>query len=517
MTSSSSLTGKQLIGWEEVGGGTEPTNGFYEATAPEVDRAASLSRSAFELYRKTSGSEKAALLLAIAGELSAIAAELLPICSAETNLPLARLEGELGRTLFQLRLFAEVLQEGSWVDARIEIANPDRSPVPKPDHRSMQIALGPVAVFGASNFPLAFSVAGGDTVSALAAGCTVIYKANPAHPGTSELVAKAVIRAVRARHLPEGVFSMLHGGPATGAALVTHPAIKAVGFTGSFKAGSAIVKAAANRPEPIPVYAEMGSANPVFVLPGALQRDASRIAAGYVQSLTLGAGQFCTNPGLLVVSDADPEVEHAFSATLREAVGQASVHPMLTPAIRSAFQAGITERRSHPALEVLTSATPAEGRPAPILFATGYQQFIEHPALEEELFGPAGIVITAPHKTALLDIARHLSGHLTATVHATEEELSDYHELFDILEQKVGRILINGFPTGVEVSHAMVHGGPYPATSDSRSTSVGTAAIHRFTRAVCYQSFPDSLLPDELKKDNPLHISRIVNGTRGLS
>ena len=523
----STIKGMQLIGYREVAEGSEyfhsidPASGsvsptlFYKATAAEVDLAATLAESAFDSYRKKSGIEKSGFLLKIADELAANKALLVSICEAETALPQARLEGEVARTINQLKLFAELIAEGSWVDARIDTALPDRSPVPKPDLRSMLIALGPVAVFGASNFPFAFSVAGGDTVSALASGCPVVFKAHPAHPKTSELVGKAIIRAAAACGLPEGVFSMLHGdGPTTGTALVTHPAIKAVGFTGSYKAGTSIAEAAFKRPFPIPVYAEMGSANPVFVLPGALKQHTDKIASGYIQSLTMGAGQFCTNPGLLIYQDNGTQESESFHSALKEGISQATTHSLLTEAIGTAFSKGVAERSAHPALAVLASSTAMDKAPMPTLFSADYTVFSKDATLEEELFGPSGIVITSPSKTELLLFAKNLSGHLTATVHATEEDIVEYKELFDILELKVGRILINGFPTGVEVSHAMVHGGPYPATSDSRSTSVGTAAIYRFTRPVCYQSFGASLLPDELKDENPLGIWRLVNGIR---
>lgn len=521
------IEGKQLIGYQVLAEGSEyfpsvdPASGavfsvrFYKATNAEVGRAASLAESAFAIYRKISGRDKSAFLLKIADELTSIKAELVSLCMTETALPQARLDGEVGRTVNQLKMFAELIAEGSWVDARIDTAMPDRSPIPKPDLRSMLIPLGPVAVFGASNFPFAFSVAGGDTVSALASGCPVIFKAHPAHPITSELVGKTILKAAAACGLPEGVFSMLHGdGPSTGTALVTHPAIKAVGFTGSFNAGKSIVEAAFNRPQPIPVYAEMGSANPVFVLPGALKKHTEKIASGYVQSLTMGAGQFCTNPGLLVYQEDGSQVSNAFRSALKDGISKATTHSLLTEAIGTAFSKGIIERSAHPALAVLGSSTVTEKQPVPTLFSADYTAFEQDPLLEEELFGPSGIVVNTPSKEELLQFAKKLSGHLTATIHATEEDLENYKELFDILEQKVGRILINGFPTGVEVSHAMVHGGPYPATSDSRTTSVGTAAVFRFTRPVCYQSFAGFLLPDELKDGNPLGIWRLVNGVR---
>ncbi|MBG6235589.1 NADP-dependent aldehyde dehydrogenase [Pedobacter sp. CAN_A7] len=523
----SNILGKQLIGYQELADGTEyfhsvdPATGnespirFYKATSTEVNMAATLAESAFTSYRKKSGGDKSTFLLKIADELAENKALLVSVCGAETALPQARLEGEVGRTINQFKLFAELIAEGSWIDARIDTAIPDRSPVPKPDLRSMLIALGPVAVFGASNFPFAFSVAGGDTVSALASGCPVIFKAHPAHPKTSELVGKAILNAAAACGLPAGVFSMIHGdGPSIGTALVTHPAIKAVGFTGSYKAGKSIMDAAFRRPHPIPVYAEMGSSNPVFVLPRALKQHHSAIASGYIQSLTMGAGQFCTNPGLLIYQDDGAQDNEVFLGTLKEGISQATTHALLTESIETAYSRGVSERSSNPALAILASNLASEKHPIPTLFSADHTVFSKDPSLEEELFGPSGIVVAIPSKNELLQFAQKLSGHLTATVHATEEDLVEYKELFDVLEQKVGRVLINGFPTGVEVSHAMVHGGPYPATSDSRSTSVGTAAIFRFTRPVCFQSYAASLLPEELKNENPLGIWRIVNGIR---
>ncbi|WP_432708147.1 aldehyde dehydrogenase (NADP(+)) [Pedobacter sp.] len=523
----SKLGGKQLIGYRELAEGKEffhsinPATGnespirFYKATATEVNLAASLADNAFSIYRKKSGRDKSVFLLRIADELAEVKTSLISVCQEETALPQARLEGEVGRTINQIKLFAALVFEGSWVDARIDTAIPDREPVPKPDLRSMLIALGPVAVFGASNFPFAFSVAGGDTISALASGCPVVFKAHPAHPQTSELVGKAILRAAEACELPEGVFSMIHGdGQSTGTALVTHPAIKAVGFTGSYRAGKSISEAAFRRPHPIPVFAEMGSSNPVFVLPGALKQNNNKIALGYVQSLTMGAGQFCTNPGLLIFQDEGLEERDIFLGILKEGISQATTHALLSASIEKAFSEGVNERSLNPALTVLASSQAAGKHPIPTLFSANYTVFDEDPLLEDELFGPSGIVVTIPSKNELIQFAQKLSGHLTATVHATPEDLVEYKELLDVLEQKAGRVLINGFPTGVEVSYAMVHGGPYPATSDSRSTSVGTAAIYRFVRPVCFQSYTASLLPDELKDENPFGIWRLVNGVR---
>lgn len=488
---------------------------FSEATVDEVAQACEQAAVAFATYRQKSGAEKARFLEAIATEIEALGDELLTRAQAESGLPLARLTGERGRTTGQLRLFAEYLRDGSWVDARIDTALPDRQPLPRPDLRQMLRPLGPVGVFGASNFPLAFSVAGGDTASALAAGCPVVVKAHPAHPGTSKLVGEAIERAVAASGMPAGTFALIHGRTtAVGMAIVEHPAIKAVGFTGSLRGGRALFDAAARRPEPIPVYAEMGSTNPVFFLPGILKEKGAALAQQYVGSVTLGVGQFCTNPGLSVVqrsSEAD-----AFVQESGKAVTQLSPATMLTKGIFQAFTKGIDKLSQTTGIQVLAQANPTDSfaNGTPTLLTTTAEAVLANPAIAEEVFGPSSVIVQANDREQLLAVARGLEGHLTATVFGTDDELADYADLLAILEQKVGRLLINGFPTGVEVSHAMHHGGPYPATTDSRSTSVGTNAIVRFARPVCYQNFPDALLPDELKASNPLHIWRLVDGKR---
>lgn len=487
---------------------------FYKATAEEVDLAVDAAVSAFAAYRNKSGAEKANFLDALISEINAISEELVLMACAETALPEARIWGEKDRTINQIRLFSTILKEGHWVDARIETGDPLRLPVPKPDTRSMQRPLGPVAVFGASNFPLAFSVAGGDTISALAAGCPVIFKAHPAHPATCELVGKAIARAIGHSGMPPGLFSMVHGdGPVVGTMLVRHPGIRAVAFTGSFKAGKAIFDLAVCRPLPIPVYAEMGSTNPVFVLPGAMKQKAEAIATGYAAALTLGVGQFCTNPGLLI--HLDDEAKNSFHSLLKSAFTNTNSGIMLAENIAQAYSSGIAQRQGIEGVDIISKGLDAQTavHRQPVLFTTTLANYNLHPQLEEELFGPSGIVIGAASKADMISFANSLSGHLTATVHGTDEELPRYKDLLGVLEQKVGRLVINGFPTGVEVNHAMVHGGPYPACTDSRSTSVGSAAIYRFTRPVCYQSFPQALLPDELKNANLLNINRLVNGT----
>ncbi|GAB2566174.1 aldehyde dehydrogenase (NADP(+)) [Spirosoma areae] len=494
----------------------QPLTGFFqEATPAEVAQACDRAAEAFAEYRKKTGTEKARFLEQIALEIEALGDELLTRAQAESGLPLPRLTGERGRTTGQLRLFAEYLREGSWVDARIDTALPDRQPLPRPDLRQMLRPLGPVGVFGASNFPLAFSVAGGDTASALAAGCPVVVKGHPAHPGTSQLVGNAISQAVVACGLPAGTFALVQGRTtAVGMAIVEHPAIKAIGFTGSWQGGKALFDAAARRPEPIPVYAEMGSTNPVFFLPKIIQEKGSLLAQNYVNSVTLGVGQFCTNPGLAVLQQS-PDSD-AFVQESGKLITQTQPAAMLTQGIQRAFTEGIGKLSGAEGVRVLGQATAVDSfaNGTPTLLTTSAETLLANPTLAEEVFGPGSVLVEAGSREQLLAVARGLEGHLTATVWGTDDELPGYADLLEILEQKVGRLLINGFPTGVEVSHAMQHGGPYPATTDSRSTSVGTNAILRFVRPVCYQNFPDALLPDELKATNPLKIWRLVDGKR---
>ena len=487
---------------------------FYEASLAEVDVALQAAVAAFVDYRTRPAEMRAKLLEAIAAEIETLGDPLLERAHAETGLPLARLQGERGRTCGQLRLFAQVVREGSWVDARIDSALPDRQPLPRPDLRRMLIPLGPVVVFGASNFPLAFSVAGGDTASALAAGCPVIVKAHGAHPGTSELVGGAIGRALAACGLPAGLFSLVNGGAATGLALVQHPAVTAVGFTGSHLAGRALFDAAATRPHPIPVFAEMSSINPVFVLPGALRERGPVIAQGLVGSVTLGVGQFCTKPGLVFVQRG-PEAD-AFLQALAATVQNAACATMLTPGIRAAFNQSQAKMTGQPGVTMLASASAApeakktQGQPS--IAITTAANFLKHPELATETFGPFTLVVTGETAGELTACARALEGQLTATLHGTVDDLAGAAALVALLEQKAGRLLVNGFPTGVEVSPAMNHGGPSPATSDTRYTSVGTAALLRFARPVCYQNFPETLLPAALHNANPLRLMRLVNG-----
>jgi NADP-dependent aldehyde dehydrogenase len=489
---------------------------FHEVGLTAVDAALEAAEDAFVTFRKTSPEQRAAFLEQIADEIVAIGDVLLERAHRETGLPLDRLTGERGRTVGQLRLFAQIVREGSWVDARVDTALPDRRPVPKPDLRRMLIPLGPVIVFGSSNFPLAFSVAGGDTASALAAGNPVIVKAHRAHPGTSELVASAVVKAIEVCGLPPGVFSMLHGsGAEVGTALVRHPLAKAAGFTGSRTAGRALFDAAAARPEPIPVFAEMSSLNPVFLLPGALRERFNQIADGLKNSLTMGVGQFCTKPGLVFAVGGEDLQE--FAQALAGGIRGVMPATMLHPGICESYNKGVDTLNSVRGVVVLATAETEPDRTkthgAAVVFATDAENFLKHPELQEEVFGPAALIIDVPDVKALTSVARQLEGQLTATIHGNADDLAAASELIDVLERKAGRLLVNGYPTGVEVCPSMHHGGPYPATTDERFTSVGTAAIQRFVRPVCYQSFPADALPPELRNGNPHGIMRLVNGS----
>ncbi|WP_323141975.1 aldehyde dehydrogenase (NADP(+)) [Massilia phyllosphaerae] len=486
--------------------------GFGTASADDLAAACQLAEQAFDAYRAVPLEERARFLETIADRIVDIGGLLIERAAQESGLPVARLEGERGRTVNQLRLFAKVVRDGHFLEATLDSALPQRTP-PRPDLRMRKIPLGPVAVFGASNFPLAFSVAGGDTASALAAGCPVVVKAHNAHLGTSELVAKAVRQAAEDCGMPEGVFSMVIGeGNQIGADLVGHPAIKAVGFTGSRGGGLALVRIAAARKEPIPVYAEMSSINPLFLLPGALEEKGAALAPAFVDSLVLGVGQFCTNPGL-VIGLAGPQLE-AFTAAAAQALQAKGAGTMLTAGIHKAYTDAIEKRGGVSGLTLVARGS-AEGQGCAAqaaLYLCDAATFLANPALEEEIFGPASVMIACRDEAEILAVASHLEGQLTATVHATRADLGIAGSLLPILERKAGRILFNGFPTGVEVSHAMVHGGPFPATSDSRSTSVGATAIERFLRPVCYQDVPSELLPEALRDDNPLDLARMVDG-----
>lgn len=519
------LLGRSIIGFRRGasdGGsfqGIDPANNamleptYYAASNVEVDRAAQLASEAFAIYRECSGRTKAAFLRRIAENIEALGEVLVTRATQETGLPPGRIQNETGRTCGQLRLFAELVEEGSWVDARIDHGDPNRAPLRKPDVRSMLRPLGPVVVFGASNFPLAFSVAGGDTASALAGGNPVIVKAHHAHPGTAELVGLAVREAVQNCGLPEGVFSLIYGsGNEIGTQLVKHRLIKAGGFTGSRSGGLALLNAATTRPEPIPFYAEMSSVNPVFILPGALGANTGTLAAGLQASVTLGVGQFCTNPGLVFLPE---EGSTELIGKLGESMAQTAAAAMLTAGICAAYRAGVSALAQNSRVTLIVrQEVPSEANhlAGAALFQTDAVSFLEDGDLWAEVFGPATLLVTYSSQEQLIDIARHLEGQLTATIHGSEAELPGCDELINILETKAGRLLFNGFPTGVEVGQAMVHGGPFPATSDGRSTSVGTRAALRFVRAVCYQDWPDAALPEELKEGNPLKIWRLVDG-----
>ncbi len=514
------LLGTSFIGFSRSSGnqtcghGTQPGTGavlepaYLSATPEEVEKAMSLASAAFPVYSDLSGKDRAGFLRAIATEIEGVVEDLVERGQLESGLPEARLRGETGRTTGQLRMFANLIEEGSWVDARIERADPNRKPIPKVDLRSMLRPLGPVAVFCASNFPLAFSVAGGDTASALAAGCPVVVIAHSSHPGVAEIVASAVMRAAQATGMPEGVFSVLYGGGrSVGQAVVKHPVIQAVGFTGSRTAGTALMDTAAKRPQPIPVYAEMSSVNPVVILPGALARGEEALAEAFFGSLTLGVGQFCTNPGLVFLPEDGGD---GFLTTLKSLVEAGSPGMMLNAGICKAFADSTASFAAASGVQTLArSASEAgPGQGAPAVFTVSIADFVGNEALQGEMFGPATLIVRG--KLAEIQAAiPKLEGQLTASIHATDAELATNPALITALQNRAGRLIFNGWPTGVEVCNSMVHGGPFPATSDGRSTSVGTMAIYRFCRPVAWQSFPDTALPAELQDANPLGIKRM--------
>ncbi len=499
----------------ETGETLEPV--YRGVTQAELDEACRLADEAFDAYRSADPELRARLLETIAHNILALGDTLVERVMAESGLPRMRVEGERGRTMGQLRLFAQVVREGRYLDVRIDPALPERKPMPRPDIRSRLIPLGPVAVFGASNFPLAFSVAGGDTASALAAGCPVVAKAHPAHPGTSELVGRAIRDAVESLGLPEGVFSLVFdSGYEIGQALVADPRIKAVGFTGSQRGGVALMKIAADRPVPIPVYAEMSSINPVILFRGALEERGPQIAQAFVASLMMGAGQFCTSPGLILAEDG--EGLDRFTAAAAEALRATSAGTMLTPGIHQAYCAGVEALAAHPKVDTIARGKAGHNHQGQAgLFSTSADAFVEDAHLREEIFGSSSLIVRCADEPALARVLNALEGQLTASLHIAESDHEDARRLVPVLEKKVGRILVNGFGTGVEVSHAMVHGGPFPATSDGRSTSVGTMAIARFLRPVAYQDLPDALLPDDLRDSNPRGLDRLVDGKPALA
>jgi alpha-ketoglutaric semialdehyde dehydrogenase len=483
---------------------------FYQATPEEVDAAAKAAAAAYPAFRRLSAERRAQFLDGIADELDALGDDFVALVCRETALPAPRIQGERGRTSGQMRLFANVLRRGDFYGARIDQALPDRKPLPRPDLRQYRIGLGPVAVFGASNFPLAFSTAGGDTASALAAGCPVVFKAHSGHMATAESVADAIIRAAEKTGMPAGVFNMIYGG-GVGEALVKHPAIQAVGFTGSLKGGRALCDMAAARSQPIPVFAEMSSINPVIILPLALQARADTIARDLTASVVQGCGQFCTNPGL-VIGIRSPQFS-AFVQQVAELINDQPAQTMLNAGTLSSYGNGLQKLLAHPAIEHLAGQSQQGNQAQPQLFKADVDLLIHgDEVLQEEVFGPTTVFVEVADQAQLSAALNGLHGQLTATLIGEPEDFEQFAELTPLLEQKVGRILLNGYPTGVEVCDSMVHGGPYPATSDARGTSVGTLAIDRFLRPVCFQNYPDSLLPDALRNANPLNIQRLVDG-----
>ena len=520
------LTGNHLIGTDQDSICSDsfhvinPATGkalppmFREATLMEVDQAVKLADEAFAIYRFTTIEQRSRFLNQIAGEIDRLGQVLVDRATAETALPEARISAEIKRTTGQLRLFADTLQKGHYLDIRIDNAIADRKPMAKPDIRTMNIPIGPVAVFGACNFPLAFSVAGGDTASALAAGCPVVVKAHPAHPGTSELVGRAIAKAVQSCHLPERTFSLLQGKKnQVGQALVQHPRIKAVGFTGSFSGGKALFDLAASRPEPIPFFAEMGSVNPVFILPSALEDNVEKISQGLVASITQGVGQFCTSPGIVFL--IKNKMSDVFIDLVKSGISQISSQQMLHKGIQENYYQGLSRLNTIEGVESLTEqniSQPDGCEAVAMVFKTDSKTWMMNKFLSMEIFGPSSLLVMCDSENDLLDVANNFKGELTASIHARESDYDCCQKLINHLQKKVGRIIFNGFPTGVEVCDSMIHGGPFPATTDGRFTSVGTAAIKRFLRPVAFQDIPQSLLPDVLKDCSDFNLMKLVDG-----
>jgi len=523
------LTGKNYIGNQLSGNGTviyttinpikneQNSTSFTEASRQEIEEAVSLASVAFETYRSISAKKKALFLNAIADEIIALDTTLISTYCKETGLPEGRALGERARTVGQLRSFAALLEEGSWVQVAIDTGQPHRKPIAKPDIRKMFIPLGPVVVFGASNFPLAYSTAGGDTASALAAGCPVIVKSHPMHAGVGELVASAVIAAAKKTAMPDGVFSNLNSsGIEVGVRLVSHPKVKAVGFTGSIRGGRALYDLAAQRDEPIPVFAEMGSTNPVILMPKALQQRSDELASTYANSITLGSGQFCTKPGLLL--GIKGEALSNFSAKLAKNIAKIAPSCMLHPNIAMAYNQhrdiASEQQKTIGLTDTSGTVNPNYGRPS-ILTVSG-EAFLKNKLLQQEVFGPYSLLIACDDYGELLNVVRALEGQLTGTILGEPDELEQYTTLIEVLQNKVGRIIFNGVPTGVEVCPSMMHGGPYPASTDSRFTAVGSNAINRWVRPFSYQGWPNTLLPKALQNENPLQLQRVVNGKLSL-
>lgn len=486
---------------------------FHEATSDEIDDAVELASRAFKIYKDFSGAKKADFLRAIADEIEALGDELIEVYAQESGLPEGRAKGERGRTMGQLRAFATLLEEGSWIEATIDTAQPEREPLPKVDIRKMLFPLGPVAVFGSSNFPLAFSTAGGDTASALAAGCPVIVKSHPMHAATGELVSYAINKAAKKTGMPNGVFSNLNsGGIEVGQRLTMHPKVKAVGFTGSIKGGTALYRLANERPEPIPVFAEMGSINPVLALPSALEEKGDDWAKQYAGSIMVGAGQFCTNPGLIL--GLKSEALTNFVNTLGTEITNLEPGCMLHPNIYKGYEAGKAKLSAQDGVGIVASyeenALPNHAKQK--VLTVDANIFLSNPTLHNEVFGPFSIVVQCTDMAQLTEVIEGLEGQLTGTVLGNQEEIRINKAVVDALKSRVGRLIFNGVPTGVEVCPSMQHGGPFPASTDSRFTSVGESAIKRWVRPVSYQNWPEQLLPEALKNGNPLQIMRLVNG-----
>lgn len=487
-------------------------NQFQDETAEGIDQVMEKAYKAFLIYRNYSLKQRAGFMHAIAVELENIRSKVVPVAMRETNLPEARMNGELTRTIFQLNSYADAAEQGDWLEARIDTAIPDRKPAPRPDLRKMLVPLGPVVVFGASNFPFAYSTAGGDTACAFAAGCPVVVKAHPAHAETSEMVAQAVFEAAKKCNMPDGIFGHIHGaGFETGKMLVMHPRTKAVGFTGSLAGGRALFDMAAARQEPIPVFAEMGSINPVFLLRGKMKKEAAAVAKMYAASITQGVGQFCTNPGLIFGMEGDDL--QTFISVLADELKSISPATMLHPGIAKSYnQKRALALEQEDVKTEAVSAAPVEAlQGTPTIASASASAFFNNPVLHQEVFGPYSLIIKCKDEEEMLAAARHTEGQLTATLMALEEDVRQNAELYDTVQQVCGRLIMNGVPTGVEVSLAMQHGGPYPATTDSRFTSVGADGIKRFARPLCYQQVSDAFLPPALQNDNPLGIWRTVN------
>lgn len=481
-----------------------------EATTEEIDIVLTDAWTAFHKYRKLSLKQRADFMRAIATEIEALGDDLLKVAGQETNLPEARLRNERTRTIYQLNSYAEACEKGDWLDARIDTANPDRNP-PKPAIRKMNVPLGPVVVFGASNFPFAYSTAGGDTACAFAAGCPVIVKAHPAHAGTSDMVATAILKAAANCYLPKGIFAHVHGGNDIGKALVMHPHTKAVGFTGSFNGGMALYNWANERKEPIPVFAEMGSVNPVFLLPGKMKDEYAAMATSYAGSITLGAGQFCTNPGLIIGIENDDLQQ--FISILGKQVEAIAPSTMLHTGIFKSYVEKRAFAISQDNVEIVAASAlePMSNQGIPTITTTTADAFLKNPVLHQEVFGPYSLVIKCKDMDEMVTVARHMEGQLTATLMATDNDIKTNEDLVETVKNICGRLIMNGVPTGVEVSLAMHHGGPFPATTDSRFSSVGGDGIKRFARPISFQNWSNDLLPDELKNENPSKIFRTVD------